>query len=193
MTLRRILFAGAAVGASLALTACDNGPSAVRTRDRTDASVAGGDAPRGRHDDVAEGASPARRSRYAETSSSRTDLGGGLVWASSRKYTGDDNAHYQFEHHGAEFGISDIKAFIAKADAFAAHPPEGVLKFERASNGDVIMYDPKTNIFAVATKDGAPRTLTKKPDGLAYWEAQKAQESAREERSRGGGGGSDRS
>jgi pyocin large subunit-like protein len=189
-----ILFASAAVGAGLVLTACDNGPSAVRTRDRAEASATAVDAPHGRQDEAAEASAPGRRSRYVERSSSRTDLGGGLVWASSRKYSGDDNAHYQFEHHGAEFGISDMKAFIAKADAFTAHPPEGVMKFERASNGDVILYDPKSNIFAVATKDGAPRTLTKKPDGLAYWEAQKAQESAREERGRGGGGGgSDRS
>lgn len=187
MIVRVLLFAGAAA-AALALAACDNGPSAVRTRDRAQAAGAGGvETARPATDSGADTPRAQRRSRYSDSPSNSSDLGGGLVWAASRKYSADDNAHYQFEHHAAEFGITDLKAFVAKADAFAAHPPQGVLRFERASNGDAILYDPKSQIFAVATKDGAPRTMTKKPDGLAYFEAQKAQEAAREERGRGGG------
>ena len=41
-------------------------------------------------------------------------------------------------------------------------------------NGDTLLYDPKGNVFAVATKAGAPRTMFKPDDGPAYWEEQKA-------------------
>jgi hypothetical protein len=42
------------------------------------------------------------------------------------------------------------------------------------------MYDPKGNVFAVASKAGAPRTMFKPDDGMAYWEEQKARESRRQ-------------
>ncbi len=61
---------------------------------------------------------------------------------------------------------------MAKAHAFVDAPPKGVLTLTRA-NGDRLMYDPKGNVFAVADKDGAPRTLFKPRDGHAYWEQQK--------------------
>ena len=44
------------------------------------------------------------------------------------------------------------------------------------SNGDRLIYDPKGNIFAVADKNGAPRTLFKPKDGQAYWDKQKEAE-----------------
>ena len=34
-------------------------------------------------------------------------------------------------------------------------------------------YDAKANVFAVVTKDGAPRTMFKPRDGAAYWDQQK--------------------
>jgi pyocin large subunit-like protein len=186
MTVRNLVVVGASAGLLFILAGCDNGPSAVQTRERADAAPASLDSrPSGRA--AAEDATrPARRSRGYDSPAESSDLGDGLVWAANRKHSAEDNAHYQFEHHGSEFGTKDLKAFVAKADAFAAHPPEGVLKLER-SNGDTVMYDPKANIFAVATKDGAPRTMFKPTNGQAYWDEQKAKESER------AGGGSDRS
>ena len=42
--------------------------------------------------------------------------------------------------------------------------------------GDILYYDPKGNVFAVSNKEGAPRTMFKPDDGMAYWEKQKDRE-----------------
>jgi pyocin large subunit-like protein len=47
------------------------------------------------------------------------------------------------------------------------HPPKGALTLTR-KNGDTLFYDPKANVFAVANKDGAPRTMFKPDEGMAY-------------------------
>lgn len=180
MNIRMCLLAGVA----LSLAACDNGPSAVRTRDR---SAAAGQS--------YETASAAAREDDGGRTSYRTasrrggggdrpqnsDIGDGLKWAANRSHSADDNAHYQFDKRGADFGAKDFKDYVSKADAFVAHPPESVLKLERP-NGDVLLYDPKTNVFAVADKTGAPRTMFKPAEGMAYWDVQKDREARRKDR-----------
>ncbi len=181
MNIRTLLLGGGAAAAVLGLAACDNGPSAVRTRDRADAPPARTEtASASRGDDSGQADRP-RASRRREASPADDDLGGGLRWAANSKHTADDNAHYQFDKRAADFGISDFKAFVSKADAFVARPPDSVLKMER-SNGDVLFYDPRSNIFAVADKTGAPRTMFKPPEGVAYWDEQKAKEARRKPR-----------
>jgi hypothetical protein len=177
MNIRSLLLVGAAACATLSLSACDNGPSAVQTRDRIETAAA----PRyetavsARGDEALgpEGGRP-RRGRGAQAPSDDA-LGGGLTWAANSRHTAQDNAQYQFGKRGGDFGLTDLKAYVSKADAFVAHPPQGVLKLER-SNGDVLLYDPKSNVFAVADRSGAPRTMFKPSDGMAYWDAQKARE-----------------
>jgi pyocin large subunit-like protein len=73
------------------------------------------------------------------------------------------------------FGSASEDDFLTKVHAFIDNPPQGVLTLTR-SNGDRLMYDPKGNIFAVADKNGAPRTLFKPKDGQAYWDKQKEAE-----------------
>jgi pyocin large subunit-like protein len=179
MNIRMLLLAGVA----LSLSACDNGPSAVRTRERSEtASPSSETTTVAREDDAgrSDRARTARRRDGTDTDRS-SDIGDGLKWAANRKHSADDNAHYQFDKRGAEFGAADFKAYVAKADAFVAHPPQGVLKLER-SNGDVLLYDPKSNVFVVADKTGAPRTMFKPPEGMAYWDEQKDQQKSREAR-----------
>jgi hypothetical protein len=53
-----------------------------------------------------------------------------------------------------------------------------VQKVER-SNGDALLYDAKTNTFAVVTKGGAPRTMFKPRDGATYWQQQVSREQSR--------------
>ena len=48
-------------------------------------------------------------------------------------------------------------------------------------NGDRLIYDPRANVFAVVSKDGAPRTMFKPRDGAAYWAQQKDREARRAE------------
>jgi len=47
------------------------------------------------------------------------------------------------------------------------------------SNGDKLYYNSELNIFAVATKKGAPRTLFRPDNGPSYWAKQKQIESQR--------------
>lgn len=102
-------------------------------------------------------------------------VNGKPMWSSNAKYSAQENAAYHFERNGADFGAKDVDAFVEKAHAFVNDPPKGALTMTRA-NGDRLVYDEKSNTFAVATKDGAPRTMFKPDDGIAYWERQKERE-----------------
>ncbi|HEY5007397.1 MAG TPA: hypothetical protein VII42_05295 [Caulobacteraceae bacterium] len=70
-----------------------------------------------------------------------------------------------------DFGAGTLQDFVAKAHAFTTAPPKDALTLTR-SNGDKLLYDPAHNIFAVVTKDGAPRTMFKPAAGRAYWDQQ---------------------
>src|SRR3569833_346299 len=180
-----IALAGVCAAALAALSACDNGPSAVKGRDRdhnvSDASYRSGGSynsdrnySRDRND---KGGSD------ADGGGSRGSNSHDTWWASSRKRSASESARAQFERDGAQFGAADVNDYAATAHAFISHPPKGTLTLER-KNGDVLLYDPKTNVFAVANRDGAPRTMFKPDQGMAYWEQQKAREAGRKNRSR---------
>ena len=102
-------------------------------------------------------------------------IDGKPMWSSNSKYSAQENAAYHFDRNGKDFGAEDVDAFVRKAHAFVNDPPRDALIMSRA-NGDRLIYDPQSNTFAVATKDGAPRTMFKPDDGLAYWEKQKDRE-----------------
>jgi pyocin large subunit-like protein len=107
----------------------------------------------------------------------KTAYGDWPLWSKSRKYSADDNAHYQYAHHGAEIGAKSYADFLAMAHGFVHAPPKGVQTLKRR-NGDTLLYDPRQNIFAVMTRQGAPRILFRPRDGAAYWEQQKAIEAS---------------
>ncbi len=195
MTLAKIrvkaLWGGAAVLVLAGLAACDNGPSAVRARDRSASTGYDGGAS-SRSESYADNSSYSSRvmGRYAD----RDNGGGDAGWAGSKKYPAAESADYHFKRDGADFGATDVKDYVAKAHAFIAHPPHGAEMLKR-KNGDTLFYDPKGNVFVVATRDGTPRTMFKPRDGAAYWDQQKQQEAGggdRPYRSRASsGGGSD--
>ena len=93
------------------------------------------------------------------------------MWANSKKYAAEGSAEYHFKRDGADFGAKTEADYVQKAHAFVGHPPKDALTLTR-SNGDKLIYDPKTNVFAVVTKDGAPRTMFKPDAGQAYWDQQ---------------------
>jgi pyocin large subunit-like protein len=101
------------------------------------------------------------------------------MWAPNKKHTAQENADYQFGKNGKDFGAATEADYVARAHAFVDAPPQGVQKLAR-SNGDQLIYDAKTNTFAVATKDGAPRTMFKPRDGANYWRQQVEREQARD-------------
>jgi pyocin large subunit-like protein len=168
----RIALIGAA--AALALSGCDNGPSAVAQQQAAGTQMA-------RADDAA----PAARSSASEAPrvDHRDDpvklVDGKPMWSASRRYSAQQNAERAFTRNGEAFGADTLDAFVKKAHAFVEHPPKGTLTMTRA-NGDKLFYDPKGNVFAVASSAGAPRTMFKPDEGMAYWEEQKTREARRQ-------------
>lgn len=163
-------------GAALALTACDNGPSAVAQKQAAGTQMAanGGDtssASTYRNDDDAAQADH-RRDPVPE-------VDGKPMWSASRKFSAQQNAQRAFDRNGEAFGAGNVNAFVEKAHGFVSHPPKGTLTMTR-NNGDKLLYDPKGNVFAVASRAGAPRTMFKPDEGMAYWEDQKAREAKRQ-------------
>lgn len=103
---------------------------------------------------------------------SDTAYGDWPLWSKNRKYSADDNAHYQFEHHGPEIGARSYGDFLAMVHGFVHNPPAGTETLKRR-NGDTLYYNARENVFAVMTKQGAPRTLFRPREGGAYWTQQK--------------------
>jgi pyocin large subunit-like protein len=160
--MRRIVLVGAA---SLLLAAC--GPQAA--------------APEAEARPAAEAAVEAAA---AEPEAPKVD--GKPMWSSNRNQTAEENAREAFDRNGAAFGAADLDDYVRKAHAFTASPPKGAETLKRA-NGDTLIYDPASNTFAVATRDGAPRTMFKPDTGAAYWTQQKEREAARAAKAKSSG------
>lgn len=163
MTFRNLWMAGGVALAVTALTACDNGPSAVETRDRSGETAV-------------EAVQPTATSAAAATTADTS--GEPARWTSNSRNTADQNIQRLFERNGAAFSATSADDYVQKAHAFIASPPPGTETVRRA-NGDTLFYQASSNTFLVATSDGTPRTMFKPDDGAAYWEQQKARAAAR--------------
>lgn len=149
------------------VAACDGGASAVPVHRASATSLAS-----------ASGQGPAARDApeaAATRVSASSRRNGAARWSSNRRFTSEQNAERAFKRNGAAFGATTVEAFVAKAHAFVTRPPKGAQVITRA-NGDRLIYDPASNVFAVATREGAPRTMFKPDEGAAYWEKVKARE-----------------
>ena len=155
--------------ALLALAACDNGPSAVAQGGQAQAGL--------------ERPTPARPVEQADAREAPVPrVDGKPMWSASRRYTAEENAQRAFDRNGEAFEAKNVDDFVRKAHAFVTEPPAGAQTLTRA-NGDVLIYDAKSNVFAVKTAEGAPRTMFKPDDGAAYWAEQKDREARRTARS----------
>ena len=173
MKFARQLLAGAAAMSLLAgLAACDSGASAVK-------------APKAGERASAETPAPSADSGFR--SGDRRDdprdapvklVSGKPYWAANRTRTAEENAQRAFERNGATFGAKSADDYVTKVHAFVSDPPRGAETLKR-SNGDLLIYDPKGNVFAVVSREGAPRTMFKPDEGAAYWDEQKTRESRR--------------
>ena len=179
----------AALGGAVLLTlsACDRGPASIPARDHggalsaQPASAAGAAGRVGGDQREASGPPDPRATPVAL-------VNGKPMWAANRRHTAEENAEYQFARDGADFGARNVDDYVSKAHAFVDRPPPGVLTLTR-DNGDRLLYDPKANVFAVVSRDGAPRTMFKPRDGGAYWEEQKQRLADRAASGGGDGGG----
>lgn len=134
--------------------------SPAETPDRGDRSEGAG----GRSGDRAEAPAPL--------------LDGRPLWTSSRRGSAEENARRAFARNGDSFGAASLEAYVRKARTFIDAPPQGAQRLTRR-NGDVLIYHPASNTFAVASRDGDPRAFFHPDQGGAYWEAQKAREAQR--------------
>ncbi|WP_293678558.1 hypothetical protein [uncultured Phenylobacterium sp.] len=160
---------------ALTLAACDNGPSAVAQKPSSGTQVAANTG-----DEAYSGAPSADETTRADRRGEPVKLVDGKpMWSASRRYSADENARRAFERNGRDFGARDLEAFVQKAHDFVGDPPKGTLTMTRR-NGDTLFYDPKANVFAVASREGAPRTMFHPDEGRAYWEEQKAREQRRQ-------------
>lgn len=162
--------------ALLALAGCDNNPAA--TPARIEAATAPPPTASVRQASYSAPDAQPRETRGANAAREPAPLFRGKpMWSDNRNHTAEENAKYQFDQHGDELGAKTLDEFLTKTHAFVEQPPRGVLTKTRA-NGDTLMYDPASGLFAVARSDGAPRTVFKPNDGEAYWKAQDAGSSA---------------
>lgn len=164
----------AAVAALVLTGGCGNGGSAVETRDREAEvqSISG-----------AEGAATAADGGSDASAGAPEAERGRPVWSEARNRTPEEGAQRSFERNGEDFGAASVDAYIQQAHAFIADPPAGTETVQRR-NGDTLYYHAATNTFAVATRDGAPRTMFRPDEGAAYW----AEQQASAARGRGGEG-----
>lgn len=167
-------------GLCLLVSGCDGGASAVPVQKAGEAAQATA---------ASSEASSFDRSRSSDADRAPVPkVDGRPMWSATRRYTAEQNARRAFERNGAAFGADSVDAFVRKAHAFTAKPPKGSLFLTR-ENGDRLIYDPAGNVFAIASAEGAPRTMFKPDTGMAYWEQVKVQEADRASRRRQGGDG----
>ena len=162
----------AGISALALLSACDNGPSAV-SKQAAGTQMATASAP-----DRSNGSANGPQVDHRKDTVAVTE-DGKPMWAPSRRNSAEDGAQRAFERNGEAFDVQTVDEFVKKAHAFVGHPPKGTETLTR-KNGDTLYYNAKANIFAVASKDGAPRTMFKPDDGAAYWQKQKDREAKRQ-------------
>lgn len=159
--MRTVLFCGAFMALGLGLAGCGGRSSAVQSQSASGAA----------------GTSVSQTS-YERASAPVPEVNGKPMWAANRRHTAGENAQYQFTKNGSDFGASSESDYVTKVHAFVDAPPSDAQTIDRA-NGDRLIYAPKSNTFAVVSRDGAPRTMFKPRAGAAYWTEQKQREAAK--------------
>jgi len=157
--MRRFLVTMGAVAALGALAGCDDGASAVETRDRADAASGG----------AVQSAATVADGEAAETVAKVE----AAPLTANRRETVDAKIQRLYERNGADFGARSAEDYLAKVTAFTRTPPPDVERAERP-NGDVLLYQASSNTFAVVDRNGSARTMFKPDEGAAYWAEQKA-------------------
>jgi len=174
MKVVRHISAGVAVALGLmSLSACDSGASAVKAPKAGErASVEANSPTEGR----GGGGDDTRRSDPRDAPVKL--VAGKPYWAANRTRSAEENAERSFQSNGKTFEAKSTEDYVAKVHAFVSDPPKGAETLKR-SNGDLLIYDPKGNVFAVVSREGAPRTMFKPDEGASYWDEQKTREARR--------------
>ncbi|OCG21472.1 hypothetical protein A9G22_09630 [Gilliamella sp. App2-1] len=102
------------------------------------------------------------------------------IWTETSKKQPVTNAYDHWDKHKHEFPeFQNSKQYVDATHNFVNNPPLGTLKIIR-KNGDTVLYNPQSNIFAVKNADGTPKTMFKPnpadhgyKTNLEYFNAQK--------------------
>lgn len=155
---------GILVVATALLAACGNGGSAVQTRERHSENAAAPE-PQG-------AISVPLDSAVAPAQAVVAPKNAATVLTGNRRETADAKAIRLFERNGRDFGADSAEDYLEKAKAFTSSPPADAEKIMRP-NGDTLIYQARTNTFAVVDRRGVVRTMFKPSNGAAYWQDQK--------------------
>ncbi len=166
--MKTLLTSAAVAALALALAGCGGHTSAVGSQGASQGAASG----------ASSGSTDAYGSTTSQASADTPMVAGKPIWAANRRHSAVENAQYQFARNGVDFGAHTESDYVTKVHAFVDHPPATAQTVDRG-NGDRLIYDPKSNTFAVVSRDGAPRTMFKPRDGAAYWTEQKQRESER--------------
>jgi pyocin large subunit-like protein len=187
-------YAGAVLATLLALASCDRGAetqeapaqTAVTTSLPSDPSPDGAENASDENDKGGNGGS--RRASASGDDPRDQPIpvhdDGAPIWSANSRNTAQENAERSFKRNGEDFGAKNVDQYVDMAHAFIGDPPKGTLRLTR-NNGDKLFYDPKGNVFAVATREGAPRTMFKPDEGMSYWKQQEQQIARRSSGDRG--------
>jgi pyocin large subunit-like protein len=155
---------------AILLAGCDGGASAVRAPKGGEHAAAAAD--------TTQAPSPSETRRNDPRDAPVRLVAGKPFWAANRTRSAEENAQRGFERNGETFDARTVDDYVAKVHAFVDNPPKDAETLKRA-NGDTLIYDAKSNVFAVVSKEGAPRAMFKPDDGPTYWSVQKAREARR--------------
>ncbi len=109
------------------------------------------------------------KSAVTEVAKEGMDVGK-QIWSSTKNRTSVQNAYSHWKDHGKEFsGIQNSKQYVEKTWEFLRSPPNETL-FKYRSNGDRVLYHPKSNTFGIESTQGIPRTRFK-PDPNVHQKA----------------------
>jgi pyocin large subunit-like protein len=91
------------------------------------------------------------------------------IWTSTRKKSSVKNAFGHWKDHGNEFPeFVNAKQYVEHAHNFFSGSREHLLKKVRP-NGEVLLYDIRSNTFGAFKPDGVPKTVFKPKEGITYW------------------------
>jgi hypothetical protein len=100
------------------------------------------------------------------------------IWTATKTLTAQQNAENHFRKHNRDFKFKSVDQYVAVATKFLRTPPMGA-QTKKQSDGDTVVFLPRTGEFAVMRADGTPRTyfilnpdIHGYPTNQAYFDAQ---------------------
>ena len=97
---------------------------------------------------------------------------GKALWTSTKKKSAVENAFGHYKKHKSEFPeFQNAKQYVEGTKKFLNSPPKGTLA-KTHSNGNTLLYNPKSNTFGVKDANGVPRTMFRPKNAADYWNSQ---------------------